>query len=323
MAIRQHCAIMRDTSLIAEPIWLIREVTSIMSRQRMLWLAPRPRKLASILVFILRASMLVALGAAPTQAGEIRNPFSGDPEAAKAGEFEFRINCAFCHGLGARGGGRGPDLTRAHKHHGDSDADLFQNISQGIPGTAMPANGTNGQGVGMTDDEIWQIITYLRSVQVKAPIKPVGNAAHGRELFFGDGNCSSCHMVEGKGGRLGPDLTAVGAARTVESLVESVRRPSARLAWGLTEPTKEFAQEYETVVVVTPDGREIRGVTLNEDEFSLQMMDTTEQIHLFEKDKLGSIRKSRESLMPSYDLAILSDSDLQDIIAYLLNVGMK
>ncbi|MGA8492178.1 MAG: c-type cytochrome [Terriglobales bacterium] len=256
-------------------------------------------------------------------ADEIHNPFSGDPKAAKAGEFEFRINCAFCHGLGARGGGRGPDLTRAHKRHGDSDADLFQNISQGIPGTVMPANGTNGQGVGMTDEEIWQIITYLRSIQVQSPAKPVGNAAHGRELFYGDANCSSCHMVEGNGGRLGPDLTAVGTARTVDSLVESVRNPSKRLAWGLTEPTKEFAQEYQTVTVVTPDGHEIKGVTLNEDQFSLQMMDTAEHIHLFEKDKLRSIQKSRESLMPVYTPALLSDQDLDDIIAFLLSGGAK
>ena len=93
------------------------------------------------------------------------------PKAAKAGEYEFRINCALCHGLGAHGGGRGPDLTRAQKKHTHSDADMFQVISNGIPGTAMPANGTNGQGVGMTDEEIWQIITYIRSQEVKAPAK--------------------------------------------------------------------------------------------------------------------------------------------------------
>jgi len=256
-------------------------------------------------------------------AGETQNPFSSDPKAAKAGEYEFRINCAFCHGLGARGGGRGPDLTRAHKRHGDSDAEMFQNISQGIPGTVMPANGTNGQGVGMTDDEIWQIITYLRSVQHQTPTKPSGNPAHGKELFHGDANCSTCHMVEGKGGRLGPDLTSVGTARTVESLVESIRTPSRRLAWGLTESTKEFAQEYETVTVGTSDGQEIKGVTLNEDEFTLQMMDTAEEIHLFEKDKLRSLQKSRESLMPPYNSTILSDRDLDDIVAYLLSLGVK
>src|SRR5271166_6096686 len=109
-------------------------------------------------------------------AADDRNPFAGDARAAKAGEYEFRINCALCHGLGARGGGRGPDLTRAHKKHVHSDAEMFQVISNGIPGTAMPANGTNGQGVGMTDEEIWQIITYIRSVEVKTSAQPTGNA---------------------------------------------------------------------------------------------------------------------------------------------------
>jgi putative heme-binding domain-containing protein len=109
----------------------------------------------------------------------------------------------------------------------------------------------------------------------------------------------------------------------VESLVESVRKPSQRLAWGLTEPTKEFAQRYETVTVVTPDGEEIKGVTLNEDSFTLQLMDTAERLHLFEKDKLRSITKGRASLMPSYNTETLSDRDLSDIIAYLLAEGAK
>src|SRR3974390_2672617 len=74
-----------------------------------------------------------------------KNPFAGDAKAAKLGESQFRINCAFCHGLGARGGGRGPDLTRAQKKHTHNDAEMFQVISNGIPGTAMPAHGTNGQ----------------------------------------------------------------------------------------------------------------------------------------------------------------------------------
>jgi len=298
-------------------------LTSTLSRHKTFSLPGWRCAFASILISLLGALALLALLACSTLAEEVRNPFSGNPKAAKAGEFEFRINCAFCHGLGARGGGRGPDLTRAHKRHGDSDADLFQNVSQGIPGTVMPANGTNGQGVGMTDDEIWQIVAYLRSVQVQSPAKPIGDTTRGKEFFYGDANCSSCHMVEGKGGRLGPDLSAVGSARTVESLVESVRSPSQRLAWGLTESTKEFAQEYETVTIVTSDGQQIKGVALNEDQFSLQMMDTTERIYLFEKDKLRSIQKSRRSMMPTYDATTLSDHDLDDIIAYLLSVSAK
>jgi putative heme-binding domain-containing protein len=254
---------------------------------------------------------------------EDRNPYAGDPKAAKAGEYEFRINCALCHGLGAHGGGRGPDLTRAQKKHAHSDADLFQVISNGIPGTVMPANGTNGQGVGMTDEEIWQIITYIRSVEVRASLSSAGSAAHGQQLFFGDANCSLCHMVEGKGGRLGPELTGVGGSRTQESIIDSVRNPSRRLAWGLTEPTKEFPQEYETVTVVTAEGKKIKGVALNEDNFSVQIMDSGEQIHLLEKDRLRSFQKSRESVMPPYTPDLLSDQDLQDIVAYLTSVGTK
>jgi len=252
-----------------------------------------------------------------------RNPLAGDAKAARAGEYEFRINCALCHGLGARGGGRGPDLTRAVKKHTHSDADMFQVISNGIPGTAMPANGTNGQGVGMTDEEIWQIITYIRSQEVKAPAHALGNATRGKDLFYGDGNCSLCHMVEGKGGRLGPDLTGVGGSRTREALIDSVRNPSRRLAWGLTEGTKEFPQEYESVTAVTADGKQIQGVALNEDSFSVQVMDSGEQIHLLEKDKLRSFKKSRESAMPKYDADMLSDKDLEDIVAYLVSVGAK
>jgi cytochrome c oxidase cbb3-type subunit 3 len=265
--------------------------------------------------------MLFCVFAASAADGQ--NPLAGDAKAAKAGEFQFRINCALCHGLGAHGGGRGPDLTRAVKKHTHSDADMFQVISNGIAGTAMPGNGTNGQGVGMTDEEIWQIITYIRSQEVKAPAQAAGNAAHGKDLFYGDANCSLCHMVEGKGGRLGPELTAVGGSRTHAAIIESVRDPSRRLAWGLTEATKEFPQEYESVTVMTADRKEIKGVTLNEDNFSVQIIDTSEQIHLLDKSKLLSFQKKRESAMPKYTVDTLSDKDLEDIVAYLVGVGAK
>ncbi len=266
-------------------------------------------------------AVLLLLALTTVCAAEDHNPLAGNPEAAKLGEFQFRINCAFCHGLGAHGGGRGPDLTRAQKRHGNADADLYHTINEGVPGTAMPPNGTTGQGVGMTETEIWQVITYLRSQQVKAPAQPVGNATHGKELFYGDANCSSCHMVEGKGGRFGPDLSGVGTARAPEAIVDSVRNPSRRLAPGLTEAMKEFPQEYETVVVTTADGTEVRGVAMNEDSFSVQIMDQSEQIHFFEKDQLRSFKKTRISAMPIYDPATLSDKDLQDIVAYLQSVG--
>jgi cytochrome c oxidase cbb3-type subunit III len=251
-----------------------------------------------------------------------RNPLAGDAKAAAAGEFQFRINCSFCHGLGARGGGRGPDLTLARKRHGASDVEMFHNIKEGIAGTAMPA-AIGSIGVGMTDAEVWQVVTYLRSVQVKAPAHPPGSAANGKDAFFGSAKCFACHMVEGKGGRLGPDLTGTGSARSIESIIESIRNPSRRLAAGLTEATKAFPQEYETVTVVTAEGKTVTGVTLNEDSFSVQLMDPAEKIYLLEKDKLRSFKKTRVSLMPAYDISQLSDKDLGDIVAYLISVEAK
>lgn len=254
--------------------------------------------------------------------GQEKNPYPGDAKIAKLGEYQFRLNCAFCHGLGARGGGRGPDLTRA-KRHGSSDAEIFHNIHDGIAGTAMPAATNGGIGVGMSDEEIWQVVTYIRSAEVKAPAQPAGNAAHGKELFNGAAGCSTCHMIEGKGGRLGPDLTSVGASRSTEYLVESLRNPSRRLAQGIFEAMKEFPQEYVSVSVETADGTKLSGVVLNEDQFTLQMLDSREQLHLFEKDKLRSLEKRRESAMPAYDQKMLADKDLQDLIAYLQSVGAQ
>jgi putative heme-binding domain-containing protein len=264
------------------------------------------------------AALLTLLVAAAAVRAQEKNPYAGDAKVAKLGEYQFRSNCAFCHGLGARGGGRGPDLTRANKRHGTTDSEVFHNIHDGIPGTAMPAATNGGIGVGMSDEEIWQVVTYIRSVEKKVSAAETGDAAHGKELFYSAAACGTCHMVNGKGGRLGPDLSSVGSSRSFDALVESMRNPSKRLAQGISEPLKDFAQEYETVTVVTAEGTKLQGVVLNEDSFTVQMLDTREQLHSFEKSKLRSYEKTRESLMPAYDTKTLPDKDLKDLIAFLL-----
>jgi len=264
--------------------------------------------------------ILVCLVTASSGAAQAKNPYAGDAKVAKLGEFEFRANCAFCHGLGARGGGRGPDLTRTPKKHGDSDADIFNTINNGVPGTAMPPNGATQQGVGMTEEELWQVVTYIRSVEKKASTVS-GDANHGRELYYGSAACGTCHMFKGKGGRLGPDLTGAGTARSTEYLTESLRKPSRRLAQGIIEAMKEFTEEYETVNVVTNDGTKYQGTLLNEDSFTIQFMDMREQVHSFDKASLKSLQKSRESLMPAYDEKVLPEKDLQDVLAFLVGGG--
>jgi mono/diheme cytochrome c family protein len=163
--------------------------------------------------------------------------------------------CVFCHGVAARGGTRGPDLTTGTRSHGGSDADLAKTISTGVPGTAMPPN-------KLTTDEIWQIVTYLRSLQ-QPVTAPVGDPKRGEALFFGPTGCASCRMVSGRGGRLGPELSTAGSGRSRAYLVESIREPSRQLtrngAFG-----ESVTLKYDTVTAVTTDGRTIVGVPMND-----------------------------------------------------------
>jgi putative heme-binding domain-containing protein len=259
---------------------------------------------------------MAALCVAGAAAAQAKNPYAGDANVAKLGESQFRSNCAFCHGLGARGGGRGPDLTRAQKRHGNSDEEIFHNIHDGIAGTAMPPATSGGIGVGMTDEEIWQVVTYIRSVEKKANAE-TGNVARGKELFYGTAACGTCHMVNGKGGRLGPELTSTATSRSEEYLVDSLRNPSKRLAQGIMEAMKDFPQEYETANVTTADGTKYQGVVLNEDAFTVQVLDTREVLHSWEKSSLKKYEKTRESLMPTYDEKMLPEKDLRDLLAFL------
>jgi putative heme-binding domain-containing protein len=254
--------------------------------------------------FVLQVGAQVATPAATEQR---RNPFAGDQNAITHGAVLFRQECVFCHGVGARGGMRGPDLTTGSWNHGGSDADLSRTIAEGVPGTAMPPH-------KLTADEIWQIVSYLRTLQ-QPVAAPIGDSARGEALFFGSGRCSSCHMVRGRGGRLGPELSTVGSARSRAYLVESIRQPGRQLTQN--QVFRDATLKYDTVTAVTADGRTIVGVPMNEDTFTVQVMDMTERIHSLDKKTLKSFRHENRSLMPTYDPSRLTDADLDDVVAYL------
>ncbi len=244
--------------------------------------------------------------ATPTIAELARNPFTGDPKAVTQGAVLFRQECVFCHGVAARGGMRGPDLTTGSWSHGGSDAELARTISAGVPGTAMPPN-------QLTVDEIWQVVAYLRTLQ--QPVAATsGDPKHGEALFFGTARCSSCHIVNGRGGRLGPELSTVGSARSSAYIVESIREPNRQLT-----RNRAFGDslKYDTVTAVTADGRTIVGVPMNEDTFTVQLMDMSERVHSLEKKSLKSMRHEDRSLMPPYDTGRLGHTDLDDLVAYL------
>jgi len=262
-------------------------------------------------VFLVFCCVNVATGCLLGQA-EKKNPVTGDATAIREGSSLFRANCSPCHGLDARGGGRGPDLTVGRWIHGGSDAAIFQTISQGVPGTEMPAN-------PFEDSEIWALIAYLRSL-AGAPQAPAGgDVTTGERLFFGKEKCATCHMVKGRGGHLGPDLSRVGAARSIAYLIESIREPSKELSLGYIDPNNHYGipLDYDTVTVVTAEGKRLVGVAKDEDAFSIQLLAEDDELHLLLKKDLTEVRHERRSLMPAYSTEMLSAGELRDLIAYL------
>ncbi len=268
-------------------------------------LAQRITTLASSLILGLISGTVAAREAAVTT-----NPFSGDPAAIRAGAASFRVNCGVCHGLKAGGGARGPSLTSNRWSHGGSDADIFRTITHGVPGTQMPAN-------DLENEEVWKIIAYVRSLAA-SPELTAGDAGNGRALYESKG-CPTCHMINGKGGVLGPELSRVGTARSAAYLIESVRDPSRQLSETASDPNDHFGlpPPLDTVTVITRDGERISGISKNEDAFSVQLLDSAQRLRFFDKADVADVVHEHRSLMPAFTAEVLDDAQLQDLVAYL------
>src|SRR5690242_250396 len=237
---------------------------------------------------------------------EPQNPFKNDPQAVEAGRGAFRIYCSPCHGIRAEGG-RGPDLTRGVYSAGERDADLFNAISNGVPGTEMPSF-----SLGLGDENTWRVVSYIRSVTRRDNEKAAGNPDSGEKLFWGKGGCGGCHRVGSRGGRMGPDLTRVGRTRSLKYLRESVVSPNADLTPG-----------YNTITVVTRDGKKIVGVQRGFDNFSAQLMDARENYYSYMKSDVTSISREFRSLMPDGYGKMFTKAELEDMVAYLSRLGSR
>jgi cytochrome c oxidase cbb3-type subunit III len=251
-------------------------------------------------------------GPGVAQQPAVTNPVAGSPAAVAEGASLFRPNCSPCHGLNAKGGGRGPDLTSGRWVHGSSDAEIFSSITRGVPGTEMPAN-------TFEDSETWAIVAYVRSLAPARTAPVSGDPVKGQKIFTETAGCATCHMVRGSGGLLGPDLSRVGEARSATYLIESIREPSRELSSGMLDPNNHYGLPlvYDTVTVVTASGEKIVGVARNEDTFSIQLLDTNQQLRFLLKKDLKQVTHERKSLMPAYSEQMLKPADLQDLVAYL------
>ena len=236
-------------------------------------------------------------------AQETSNPFTSRIDV-RMGQRLFQAQCTTCHGLNATGGneGVGPDLTTGQFRHADGDAGLYQVIRNGVRGTSM-----SGLGAETPDQSVWQLVTYLRSLKGNADA-PVGSAAAGHQLFTGKGNCARCHMVDGTGGRLGPDLSFVGDRRSPDELQTDLANPDANVS-----------PRWWTMKVTGSDGRQFEGLRMNEDTFTFRIMDANETLRSFSKYGPWSYERIETSTMPTYDQS-LTRQERNDLVAYLFSL---
>ena len=239
-----------------------------------------------------------------------QNPHTSAADV-KEGARVFRNQCAICHGLDGRGEA-GPDLTRREFRNSNRDSGLFRLISRGISGTIMT-------DMRLTDRQSWQALAYVRTLQEQfRPQRLEGNPDRGRILFEEKGKCLKCHMINGVGGRLGPDLSDIGWQRAPSYLRESILDPSEEIG-PTSETFADGSRRYWPVRVAVSDGREIDAVILNEDTYSIQMMDEEERLLSFRKSELKEIRRGELSTMPSFR-ETFRNSELDDLIAYLASL---
>ena len=230
------------------------------------------------------------------------------PADIEGGKQLFNGMCVECHGAGGAGGDA-PSLNRPRLIHAPTDAALIGILTNGIPNTAMPRIRR------FTDNEMKQLVAYVRSLGKLAEEKVPGDGRKGADVYKSLG-CAGCHIVNGTGGNLGPDLSDVGYMRAPRPR-QSILDPGAVLPKGVLQiPARGYA-EYLPLRIVTKQGGEVRGIRVNEDAFTIQVRDQAGKFYSLRKADLELLEKQAgKSLMPSFASRIKAD-ELTDLVAYL------
>jgi putative heme-binding domain-containing protein len=252
---------------------------------------------ALLLVVLLGIARPLAQNAAPD------HPEPYAPADVTAGARVYNATCVNCHGVSGTGVG-GIDLRHGLLPRARTDAALQAVIATGFPQSGMPA-------FHLDPSEVRALIAFIRSGldtgEDAAPVA-LGDAARGRAIVEGKGNCLSCHRVNEKGQFAGPDLTDIGRARTPAAIRRS-----------LLDPTASMRPINRPVKAVTRDGKVVTGRRLNEDTYNVQLLTDQGRLVSLVKADLREWSIGATSPMPSYKDA-LAPGELADVLAYLVSL---
>jgi cytochrome c oxidase cbb3-type subunit III len=216
----------------------------------------------------------------------------------------FESRCAGCHGLDARGAERAPDIATRPAIQRRTDAEIGRIIKAGIPTQGMPGF------AALDDSALTSLVRYLRFLQgrTRAARFP-GVPEKGKAIFFGRARCMGCHSVGGQGGFIASDLSTFARTRSAQEIREAITQPAPD------------ARHSAVLEITTKDGQKHAGIVRNEDNFSLQVQDLDGRFHLILRSEIATLVRRRESLMPSDYGSTLSDSEMNDLISFLMSVA--
>jgi putative heme-binding domain-containing protein len=244
------------------------------------------------------ACLLLTIVGRPAMAAQQDHQYSTSD--IEAGLKLYTAECSLCHGPNGDLMS-GIDLRRGRFRRAVSDDDLARVITNGVPDAGMPAFKLQGA-------EVTALIAFIRAgFDVSGAAVKIGDPGRGKALFAGKAGCATCHRVNGVGPRTAPDLSDIGASRTAPALQRSLLDPSSAM-WPINRPVR----------ITTRDGKTFRGRRLNEDSYTVQIIDDQERLLTFVKGDLREFEVSTKSTMPA--ATALSSAELSDVIAYLLTL---
>ena len=238
-----------------------------------------------------------------------------DPHAAAKEDFEK--SCAVCHGSGGGGGDRAPALSDNPDLRRLDAAGIAAIIQRGVPGGGMPSFAAMPQATRT------RIAAWLKSMNDSAlRVSPPQQVAAGEAFFFGEGGCGSCHMVKGRGGSNGPDLSGIGARATLGEINGWLDNPTAQIGKKTLSvcPFWAFCPDFQWVpsTVTLKSGGKLQGFVRNQTEHEVDLQTFDGKFRLLDESQYTSVTRGRQSHMP---VLKASTTQRRDLIAYLSSLA--
>jgi cytochrome c oxidase cbb3-type subunit III len=226
----------------------------------------------------------------------------GQSPSTPNGQQIFTSNCTGCHGLDGKGGEHAPNIATDATVQSKSDIELARTVRNGIPSGGMP-----GFSKLLDDKQIAALLSYVRTLhQDENSTTTAGDAGSGRNLFFGAARCSECHMLDGRGGFLGADLSNYGRTHA----------PAIIRSW-IVAPDRNSDGQHGAATAILHNGKKLRGLVRNEDNFSLQLQTLDGEYHFLDKSSLKLLVHEPHSLMPLDYAKTLTKSQLDDLVTFV------